>query len=297
MRLGLVSDFGTGLAHSSYIAKRLAAGRFDAVLHLGDVYYAGREEEFANYFDRPLAEVYQTTPFYNLPGNHEYYSGGHSYFRSIDGRRTAHPQIQSQVGSYFSMRFGDEYQVIGIDTDYFGHGRFEDAQLRAWLGEKLQQGRDLGSVNILMSSNELHTIGKPRVTNLFHDLQPFLPSIDLVFWGNDHYCAFFDRTDQLPLASCIGHGGYPYHLKEYGLDEASAGQGSVAPVLYAETGGRYPKHTAMRQELGNNGFVEMTLDVGQRITLMYRDWMGRDRSRIKLAKSNGALVVDSHEAW
>ena len=68
-------------------------------------------------------------------------------------------------------------------------------------------------------------------------------------------------------------------------------------MLYAETGGRYPAYTAMRQELGNNGFCELTLEADQSISLRYRDWMNRDRARIRLAKANGTLDVANVETW
>lgn len=298
VRVGLFSDFATGLAHSRYIARQLAKSQNELVFHLGDVYYAGRREEFERYFDSVLEPIFAQSPFYGLPGNHEYYSGGGSYFQSIDARREKHPDLQSQEGSYFALQLGSTFQIIGIDTDYFGHCRFEDPGSRAWLGEVLKEGREAGCVNILLSGNELHTYGKRERKALHDDLRPFLPSIDLIFWGNDHYCAFFDKTSTLPLTSCIGHGGYPYHLKEYGLDDRTTKASSAAPVVYDETGSRYPAYTAMRPELGNNGFVEMTLNADQTVALMFRDWMGRDRARIHLGRDvDGRLSVTRHESW
>ena len=295
VKIALFSDFATGLAHSRYIAKHLTrdAETYDCAIHLGDVYYAGRESETREYFVRPLEELTAKTTFFGLPGNHEMYSNGHPYFEEIRARRLRHPEKQMQQGSYFSLQYGNNLQIVGIDTDYFSHGRYEDPELRVWLDMVLRWGREAGRTNVLLTGNEPFTYGKNKTTDLYEDLKPFLPMVDLWFWGNDHYCALFDKTADLPVSGCIGHGGYPYHLSEYGLDPAmTLGPKGFAPALWAEAEPRYPRYTGVRQNLGNNGYLELEAYFDRRLVLTYKDWTARERKKVILAPKDGRLSVE-----
>jgi predicted phosphodiesterase len=46
MRIALVSDWGTGTDEARQVAAFLAQQKPDAVIHLGDIYYAGTAEEW-----------------------------------------------------------------------------------------------------------------------------------------------------------------------------------------------------------------------------------------------------------
>src|SRR5262249_61380338 len=82
MRIGVVSDWGTGLYGAPAIAASIQADqtKFDALLHLGDVYYSGTKGEAQHNFldvwpkrtDKPVQRT--------LNGNHEMYTGGDGYF-------------------------------------------------------------------------------------------------------------------------------------------------------------------------------------------------------------------------
>jgi hypothetical protein len=48
--IALFADFGTGLAHSSFIARQIHLSRYDAAVHLGDVYYTGTTKQYQEYF-------------------------------------------------------------------------------------------------------------------------------------------------------------------------------------------------------------------------------------------------------
>ena len=61
----------------------------DAVVHLGDVYYSGTvlrvQHNVLDVMDGLVAELnIKRPPFFTIPGNHEYYSGGVGYFNTID---------------------------------------------------------------------------------------------------------------------------------------------------------------------------------------------------------------------
>lgn len=293
-RVGLLSDFGNGLAHSRYIAKHLAALKPAHLLYLGDVYYAGTSSEFSQYVGVPLEPILPDTNVMMLNSNHEMFSKGIPYFGYID-YRLGRGAPQRQQGSYYCLRFGDAFQVIGLDTDYHSASRLNDEHQRAWLGDVLRHGQVNKMTNILCTANEPYTYGESKTTRLLDDLAPYLGAVHLWFWGNTHYCGFFDMTQNMPLASCIGHGGYPYKLSEYSLDKDLYLAPCPATPLFLEGQRRY-RGTDLRPEMGNNGFVMMELDPGtdpasRRVKLEYIDWMKNLRYRAELGPQGGKRLA------
>ncbi|AGP41426.1 hypothetical protein SCE1572_47230 [Sorangium cellulosum So0157-2] len=294
-KLALLADFGNGLAHSRYIAKHIRRLAPDHLLYLGDVYYAGTSAEFASFVAPELDEMLTRTNVMMLSSNHEMFSKAYPYFSYLD-YRAAKGAPQVQQGSYFCLRFGDAFQIIGIETDYFGHTKYADARLRSWLSQVLQEGRQRGCINVLLSANEPFKYSSNDYTRLYADMKPFLPGIDLWFWGNTHYCGLFDMTADLPVTSCIGHGGYPYRLSEYKLDKDLYTAPCPATPLFLEWQSRYHGFK-LRPELGNNGFCTLHLDPGQgaatrRLHLEYIDWRKRSRYKAELGRrQDGRLAV------
>jgi hypothetical protein len=291
--VGVLADFGNGLAHSRFIAKHLRATKLDHLLYLGDVYYCGTSSEFAS-FVAPEIEPFLTGDVVGgkpvnvlmINSNHEMYSKGHSYF-SYMRYRLAKGAPQVQEGSYFALRFGSAIQIIGIDTDYDGAGRLRDGGQVTWLRQRLAEGRARGALNILTSANEPYAYGKQDMTKLFEDLKSLLPSVDLWLWGNTHYCGLFDRTELLPVSTCLGHGGYPYKLSEYKLDKNPYLAPCPATPLFLETRPRYDG-TELRPDLGNNGYAVLSLDpANRRVQIDYRDWMKRPRYRATIGMDPG----------
>jgi hypothetical protein len=279
----LFSDFGTGLYPALYIAAQLRRRRFPYAVHLGDVYYAGRASEFRAHFEAPLNPLLADTRLFMLNANHEMMSGAVPYFAYLDAKRAAHPQTQAQEGSYFCLR-SDRFQLVGIDTDYHAESRLREPELVAWLGQVLREGRRAGRTNILLSSNEPHAYGRLELTPLFtEDLAAFAREqlIDLWFWGNTHYCAFFDAGPETPfIGSCLGHGGYPY-------SKQASGRRTPAPVLFLETLARFPAWTELAQDRGNNGYCVLRLRADGGVALDYVDWMGVLRCEATLATPHG----------
>jgi hypothetical protein len=295
--VGILADSGNGLAHSRYITKHLRSARLDHLVYLGDVYYTGTSGEFER-FVAPEVEPFlsgdvagaRKVAVWMLNSNHEMFSKGFSYFSYLR-YRLAKGAPQRQQGSYFAIRFGDAVQIIAIDTDYYGYRKFRDPTQTAWLRQRLAEGRQNGAINVLMSANEPFQYGSNTMTPLFDDLKPFLPSVDLWLWGNTHYCGLFDATADLPVSSCLGHGGYPYRLREYGLDRNLYQAPCPATPLFLETRSRYDG-TGMRPELGNNGYAIMTVEPTEgRLTLDYVDWMKRPRYRAVLERRAGRVAV------
>jgi hypothetical protein len=273
VEVALLSDFATGRFPARYIARQVVARGFPYLVHLGDTYYAGRKSEFRDNMRAPLAPAEPHTAIYLLNANHEMLSGGIEYFRYIDDRRRAHPGLHRQTGSYFTLLL-EPFQLIGIDTAYHRDGRYQEPRLLEWLQERLEQGRRSGWVNVLMSSNEPYEYGKPQPVPLVtKDLAALVRRelVDLWFWGNTHYCALFDRTADFPfIGSCIGHGGCPFYRQ-------APGQPSAAPVVFLETGARFPDRFHLRLDQGRAGYCTLRLHGDRRLELTYLDWMGQTR--------------------
>ncbi len=285
-RVVLFADFGTGLAHSRFIARQIHLDGFDAAVHLGDVYYTGTCKEYDEYFAEPLMPAIDNgTKFFVIPDNHDGYSGFHAYVDFIRNR----PEIE-QEGSYFAIET-EHVQFIGLDTIWHSHrGRVQDDGVRAWLKDRLEAGRAASRANVLLTGHEPYSYGDDDLTKLYEDIAPLgADLIDLWFWGNTHYCALFGPTDDTPFfGSCIGHGGYPYKRKR-----KSDGDGSAAPVLWVESGTRY-EPTEVRKDRGMNGFCSFEIEPTGDVALRYRDWRGHERCIVKFSKhADGALEVSA----
>jgi len=285
--IALFSDFGVGRYYSDYIAKQFRERRFPYAVHLGDVYYAGRPSEFRDHFEKQVDPILDFTRVFALNSNHEMYSGGGPYFKYMD-KRAEHPSgIQQQQGSYFCLR-SEKFQVVGIDTAFFGQGRYREPRLIEWLQNILLEGRDAGRVNILLSADHPYAYGEKRLTKLLRsDLRSLAlveRLVDLWFWGNTHYCALFnhkpeadDDIPELPfVGSCIGHGGYPYDIQRRGKFEP-------APMLFLEDQSRFPG-TNVRRDKGNNGYCVLRLKADGSMELEYWDWMRNRRFAAALAR-------------
>jgi hypothetical protein len=282
LEVALFSDFGTGLYPALYVAVQLRQRKFPYAVHLGDVYYAGRKSEFQENFEAPLNPILQDTRLFMLNANHEMLSGAYPYFDYIDAKKAAHPRTQEQEGSYFCLR-SSRFQLIGIDTDYHARNRLQEPELVVWLGQILREGKREGLTNILLSSNEPYEYGHTELKPLLtEDLSAFVGEqlIDLWFWGNTHYWAFFDAGPHTPFfGSCIGHGGYPY-------SKISSGRRSPAPAQFVETLARFPAWTELAQDRGNNGYCVLRLKVDGSVDLNYIDWMSTRRCEVMLSKAN-----------
>jgi hypothetical protein len=284
LRVALFADFGTGLPHSFYIAHQFAVEEYDAIFHLGDIYYTGTKQQYRDYFRKPLEQpapglkpVFESSKVFILPDNHESYSGFSGYFDQLDHQQSTFHQPQE--GSYFCVTT-PSMQFIGIDSMWHGSGRFEKKELRDWLAENLKRGRDQGKANILMSGHEPYEYGKSESTKLWREDMKSLVGdmVDMWFWGNTHYAALFPVTPEFPFAgSCIGHGGYPYGILP------DKGDLPMRP-LWREDQPRYGT-TGIRSDRGNNGYCAFEISPKGEITLRYIDWLGNQRYSTRLVKN------------
>jgi len=279
VEVALFSDFGTGRYHSLYIAKQIRESGADLAFHCGDVYYAGRKEEFREYVEEPLKDMFDTTDLYMINSNHEMLSGGKWYFDFIERKRANHSR-QQQEGSYFCVR-NSKFQILGLDSDYDRRGRLADG-LKQWLTDRLNEGDALGLTNILLTANQPYRLGSNKPTKLLErDLKAIIGNrVRLWAWGNNHYCALFGRNPQFPfIGTCIGHGGYPYETLPRPLETDPPND---PPALFVEYRSRFHS-TNIRPDRGNNGWCKMRLHDEGTIELIYIDWMGNERCNAVIA--------------
>ena len=130
--LAMAADWGTGLYGAPKIAdamrKMSAARKFDVLMHLGDVYYAGTkaevQERFLALWPTDAGNVNRA-----LNGNHEMYLGGFGYFQQIL------PALKQSCW-YFALQ-NEQWVLVGLDTAYVDHDM--DTTQVAWLNLILQQ--------------------------------------------------------------------------------------------------------------------------------------------------------------
>jgi hypothetical protein len=227
-RIAVIGDWGTGLDDARALLRQLVATcRPSALLHLGDIYYSGTPREAACNFAHVLTETFAEhpprIPVFNLPGNHDYYSGGGGFHGLLD---TTNEGAARQAASYFCLRSEDDrWQLVGIDTAFNDRtpGMPFDPHYTApalheheaeWLAHKLGgfQGPTL-----LFSHHQLFSAhcalngpksGRPR-RNVNDDLlgavAGHLDRIALWMWGHEHSLAVYeDGLEGLPRCRLVG---------------------------------------------------------------------------------------------
>ena len=112
-RVGLLADWGSGLYGAPVSAESIVAdGRFDAIFHMGDVYYSGENDEVQERFLDVWPSVSGAVNR-ACNGNHEMYTGGQGYAARI-------LPAFGQQASYFAMQ-NDHWLLVGLDTAYKEH--------------------------------------------------------------------------------------------------------------------------------------------------------------------------------
>jgi hypothetical protein len=294
VEVALFSDFGTGEYPARYVARQLLmrGERLEYAVHLGGVYYAGRQGEFDAHVAEPLESLLPVTTLLTLNASAEMTSGGSPYFRYLDERRGAARARQVQEGSYFCLA-SERFQLIGLDTAYFEPGRHRDAALLGWLESVLAEGRQRGAVNLLLSHGAPYRYGGTRTSALLEDLKALVVEqslVDLWCWGGTPHGALFDRGPNLPfIGASLGHGGLP-------VRRAEPGEASPAPLRFLESQPRFPEWTGVRPDLGNNGYCSLLLHDDGAADVQFLDWMGNLRCTARLAhQGHGPCVIQRLE--
>ncbi len=277
--VAFLGDWGTGTPEAIALLEKVAAHRPDVLIHLGDVYYSGTERENDEYFLAPIDRIFgrggdRPLPVFALPGNHDMYSGGAGYYRTLDrlNRPPFAPEGQLQTHSFFALR-SSGWQILGVDTALHDEDLFdvatsmtylEEPEL-AWMKDKIRGAA--GRRTILLSHHQLFSafvaIGPEengdRTMNprLRAQLDDVLGSIDLWLWGHEHNLAIFAPYAGLARGRCIGHGAIPVLAS---LDPYTPRAVGKIPLLPSPTDPAQPIRLGTTGEAYNHGYVIARLD-------------------------------------
>jgi hypothetical protein len=207
-RIALLSDWGTGLYGAPVCAKSIAndAAGYQIVMHLGDVYYSGDDDEVRDRFLKFWPRVAGATSL-ALNGNHEMYTGGKAYFELI-------LKDLGQPSSCFAVQ-NDHWTLVGLDTAYddhdLTHGQAE------WLERIVADGGDRRT--ILFSHHQPYSLLDKQGPKLVKRLGRLLDDgkIFAWYWGHEHRCLLYDVHPLWNMhGRCIGHSGFPYFRDKLG---------------------------------------------------------------------------------
>jgi hypothetical protein len=203
-RVAMTGDWGTGLYGAPRIADRIRqAAPFDLLMHLGDVYYSGTEEEVQERFlDVWPFEAGRLTRALN--SNHEMYSGGYGYFNRLL------PRI-GQSSSYFAFQ-NAHWLLVGLDTAYVDHDI--DTEQAAWLDLVIRNAARGGARRklVLFSHQQLFSAFDDHGSKLERALRHLLDArvVTAWYWGHEHRAVIYDAHPRYGLhARCLGNGGIP----------------------------------------------------------------------------------------
>ena len=230
--IAITGDWGTGDASSRSIAQRMADLKPDHTIHLGDIYYAGAENEVRNKFLALWpAGTSPSAPSFALNGNHEMYSGGVGYFEVL----LNDPRFKAQQGlSYFSLQ-NDHWTIIAIDTAYYARNFYLDGFIDTdvqlpWMATLTRAARQAGRRVILLTHHagvDIEPSGASVTATVADIWNQVLHATDggpdYWYWGHVH--AGYALAP-LPIAGgrnlmarCVGHCGVPWlpYAAESGL--------------------------------------------------------------------------------
>ena len=205
IRIALIADWGGGNDHARAVSEQIKnlQPAADYVIHLGDVYYAGTDNEVETRFFGLWPGSLEPRRSFALNSNHEMYSGGYAYFNKTLPRF-------GQEASYFCLENAN-WRLIGLDTGYIEHDlNVEQVQ---WLTALVNES---DKKNILMSHHQPFSAyesggeGEERLQKWTRDLVNN-KKITAWFWGHEHLCVSYKRYKGIKGA-CIGHGCFPYEI-------------------------------------------------------------------------------------
>jgi hypothetical protein len=277
-RVLLVGDWGSGIARAQAVAaemrkeldRGIADGREQHVVHLGDVYYTGADDEYRERF-LPYWPVREGEDIgsWTLVGNHDMYRGGHGYYAA----GLTDPRFVRQEGrSVFALR-SPSWQLLGLDTGY------EDAALYGdqdeWIRRQREEGGDRRTA--LLTHHQYFSAYEDAGQKLRPKLQPILDdrAVDAWFWAHEHRCLTYEPCDGIGFASCVGHGGIPeYLVAAEGVPYPPAGDPYPAALRYDFR----ERHGDGLEPWNTFGFAVLEL-AGRTMTVRYVDEHGHEHRK------------------
>ncbi len=251
--IALLADWASCTSESERVAGLVGKKHPDYSIHLGDTYFIGNETQVEENFGKDGA--WPKAPYGNfaLIGNHEMYSGGDAYFKTLlpymgilEGGKITSPQ----KAPFFCLE-NDYWRVIGIDTGYDClSGPFSNntslqlpPQLMEWLWHTAKLNND--KKGLIFLSHHQYCSAFKQLPNAkfdwFNEEEFQEPAKQLAaligqdrpviwLWGHEHRLAIYGcyqvANGIKAFGRCIGNGGMPCDLvynpsKAFGLDTST----------------------------------------------------------------------------
>jgi hypothetical protein len=284
-RLVIVGDWGTGLPRARRVAEHiadavaqaLAEGRQAHVVHLGDIYYSGMEDEVRRHvldqgrWPVTVEQARAGVTSWSLNGNHDMYGGGFGYFKTLlgDERFSTQSSPDGKPTSYFRLRM-PFWDIVGLDTSWDPDvlsmgmvGVLEDPQAEYVTRVAGESERKL----MLLSHHQLVSVydKEDLGATLPAKLGPVLRGGDVTawLWGHEHRLMGFERAEGVRVPRCVGHGGVPV-LMTHTPEEPIPSPGVWQETDFSEYHG---------ERWGRMGFAILDF-AGAEIKVRYRDERG-----------------------
>lgn len=284
--VALLADWASGTPESIRIGELV--GLQDYSIHLGDTYYVGNSKEIADNFSHVdgAAWPYGRYGSFALLGNHEMYSSGKPFFTQLlpfMGSFANGKVRQQQQASYMCLE-NEHWRIIGLDTGYnslkglFGLGANTGLTLpdqhMDWLRDIVRPSDDKRGI-ILLSHHQCFTaFEQDEFQAIIPQIAPLLGQRDVLwFWGHEHRLSFYGpnslNNDVSCFARCIGHGGMPVEIGEFGLKgKTPTDKANRNLVLYDK---RVRETIDGDIPLGHNGYVILRLQAENLIVQYFDD--------------------------
>ncbi|HTL63642.1 MAG TPA: metallophosphoesterase [Pseudolabrys sp.] len=207
-KLLIIGDWGTHMDDNVALLRQ-ALKKFtpDAIIHLGDVYYSGTvpecKDNVLDVLDGLAKEPgMKRVPFFTMPGNHDYYSGGAGFYGTIAQVNSSLAKCL-QKASYFCLRtVDDNWQFLAMDTgindrnpvDHMAPS-LEKSEVM-WHHDKLDNFK---GTTILLSHHQLFSANskiadgqRPWLNESLNAVfRPYYDRIAAWFWGHEHNLVIF----------------------------------------------------------------------------------------------------------
>lgn len=282
--LAIMGDWGTGpfndygfASPATLVGKAIKQLRPDITVHLGDVYYAGSEQQISEHLllDFPTGLKANFT----LNGNHEMFDGANGYFNTA----LSHPVFSVQNGtSYFAIRYAD-WIILGLDTAYYDSSLYylkgaitDDDQLS--FIKSLNIGANQ-KIILLTHHAGMSYDGKTLVAPLYHQVFTALGNRHPDYWyyGHIHNGIVYNDSSsqgayqcpsgQSPKLRCVGHGSIPIG-DAFGLRNAM-NRSPSGIEYYARTPLPNPDSHPQLENRVLNGFAYLMLNNDQLTEQIY----------------------------
>jgi calcineurin-like phosphoesterase family protein len=221
VQIAMAGDWGTGdwrtagnPAPSTDVRNHIAFLQPDLTIHLGDVYYAGTNDQEQHL----LVNLWPpgTLGALALNSNHEMYPGADAYFE--EALRSDLFQVQQQC-SFFALENSD-WVIVGLDSAYYSdaEGLYMDGSLHPDGGPTVQldflkaQVAKGKQVIVLTHHNGLSEDGS-STTKLWSQVMSAFPTGGPAYWywGHVHAgVAYKPQGAANVLCRCNGHAALPW---------------------------------------------------------------------------------------